>query len=399
VGKKRRSSGEGHVRWNAKLGVYEARLYVPVKLRHLYGGKRVVPFYSKKEAVALEKRDAAKREMEEGRSGSRGLSFGAYLAGWLEALSALNAVSGTTLSDYRYYAERHLIPADKLGNVPLADLTAQDLDHLYSRLSTAGLGSRAVNHVHSVARAALQRAVKKRLISYNPARDADPPTYSTSQREYATLSMEEVARFFEAAKGDRYEAFFVTAVLSGARPAELRALSWEDVTLPDNGEGAAVIRRTVSQDRTGPPYIRNTTKTGKPRTIPLLTEVVTALKAHRAQQNEERLKYAGVWKDHGLIFANATGGIADRDNLAGRHLKPILRRAGLSERTRIYDLRHTFGTLWNSSGGNIKFLQEVMGHARIETTMNMYVHPTDQDKNRAMNRFGRFLGNRTNTNS
>lgn len=43
MGKKRRSSGEGHVHWNARLKVFEARLYVPVKLRPLYGGKRVLP--------------------------------------------------------------------------------------------------------------------------------------------------------------------------------------------------------------------------------------------------------------------------------------------------------------------------------------------------------------------
>jgi integrase len=64
---------------------------------------------------------------------------------------------------------------------------------------------------------------------------------------------------------------------------------------------------TVSQARTGPPYIRNATKTRKPRSIPLLPEVVSALKAHRARQNEERLSLARIWHDQRPIFPDAVG--------------------------------------------------------------------------------------------
>lgn len=59
---KGRAAGEGHVRWSAKLKVHEARLYVPVKLRPLYGGKREISFYAKQESEALEKRVAARRD-------------------------------------------------------------------------------------------------------------------------------------------------------------------------------------------------------------------------------------------------------------------------------------------------------------------------------------------------
>jgi integrase len=384
-GGKGRSAGEGHVRWNSKLGVWEARLYVPVKLRHLYGGKRVLPFYSKLEHVALEKREAAKKEMDEGRGRSRGVAFGEHLKRWLDAIGSLGTVSDVTLSDYRYHAERYLVPPERLGDVPLSDLTAEDLDALYARLVKEGVGARTVNHVHSTARVALQRAVKKRLIPYNPARDADPPRYSTSEREYLVLSEEDVASFFAAAEGDRFEAFFVAAVLSGARPAELRALKWEDLDLE---RGNALLRRTVSQARSGPPVIRNTTKTGKPRSVPLLPEVVSALKAHRARQNEERLALGELWQDIGLVFPDSTGGIMRRENLSKRHFKPILKKAGLPKEIRVYDLRHSFGTLWVEWGEDYSALQRIMGHARIETTMNNYVHPSERARTDAMARFG-----------
>jgi integrase len=383
TGKKGRASGEGHVRYNERLRVWEARLYVPVKLRPLYGGKRVIPFYSKDQSKALEKRAAAKRDMDEGRGRAKGLLFGDYLSRWLDTLASLKTVSDATLSDYRYYSERHLIP--NLGTVPLSDLTAEDLDLLYARLSKAGAGPRAINHVHSTARVALQRAVKKRLIPFNPARDADPPRYSTDEREYLTLSEEEVGRFFSALDGDRFEAFFVAAVLSGMRPAELRALAWEDADLE---RGIATVRRTVSQGRTGPPEIRNTTKTRKARAVPLLPEVVAALRSHKARQNEERLALKGLWQDRGLVFPDATGGIIRRENLSRRHFKPALKRAGLPEAVRVYDLRHTFGTLWAEAGEDSKILQRILGHARISTTLDKYVHPSDRARDEAMSRFG-----------
>jgi len=59
---KGRSSGEGHVRKHSS-GSYEARLYVPVKQRHLYGGKREISFWGKTEGLALSKR-AAQKELE-----------------------------------------------------------------------------------------------------------------------------------------------------------------------------------------------------------------------------------------------------------------------------------------------------------------------------------------------
>jgi hypothetical protein len=181
--KKGRSSGEGHVRWRED-GTCEARLYVPVKLRHLYGGKRELSFYAKTEGLALDKRAAAKRDMDEGKGHSRDLAFGPYLSRWLDTLASRNVVSERTLADYRYYAERHLIPPDKLGNIPLPDLTAEEFDSLYARLAKDGVGPRTVNHVHATARVALQRAVKKRLI--RTTRCATPTRRAILQKSAST---------------------------------------------------------------------------------------------------------------------------------------------------------------------------------------------------------------------
>lgn len=125
--------------------------------------------------------------------------------------------------------------------------------------------------------------------------------------------------------------------------------------------------------------------------MPLLPEVVAALKVHRTRQNEERLALGPLWRDEGLVFPTTTGTVLSRANLTNRHYKPILERAGLPREIRLYDLRHSFSTLWVDAGEALKLLQLILGHARYETTANRYVHPTERARSDAMKRFGGSL--------
>ena len=52
------------------------------------------------------------------------------------------------------------------------------------------------------------------------------------------------------------------------------------------------------------------------------------------------------------------------DNLRHRHFKPLLRAAGLPN-VRLYDLRHSFSTLWVESGEDFALLQKILGHTSI----------------------------------
>ena len=91
------------------------------------------------------------------------------------------------------------------------------------------------------------------------------------------------------------------------------------------------------------------------------------------------------------MFPTTTGTVLSRANLTNRYYKPILERAGLPKEIRLYDLRHSFSTLWGDSGEDLKLLQLILGHVRYETTANRYVHPTDRARSDAMKRFSRRL--------
>ena len=375
---KKRSNGEGTIRKRSD-GLWEARLTVP-------GRRAPKSFYGKTQAEALKKRDEAKTRLGSGIDfDADRLKLGEYMERWLGG-PLKQSVWTRTYDDYAWLTRKHIIPA--LGHVRLKDLTAEHLDELYATKSNSGLGPRTVGYIHSTIRVALQRAVKKRLIPHNVARDAEPP--KQIQREYTTLSREQLSAFFRAAAEveDRFEAFFIVAALAGPRPGELLALKWQDLKLPEEpGEaGEATIRRSLSVTHDGL-VLRETTKTGKGRPVYLLPPAVQALRAHRKRQLEEQLRYAGLWENHNLVFPSKTGTPMSANNLSRRHFKLLLERAGLPD-VRLYDLRHTFATLWLESGEHPKILQEILGHSRISVTLDTYSHVVPHMQREAMGRFG-----------
>ncbi len=67
------------------------------------------------------------------------------------------------------------------------------------------------------------------------------------------------------------------------------------------------------------------------------------------------------------------------------------RTAGLPEDATLYTLRHTFATLWLESKEPVKVLQEILGHSRIDVTMNVYAHVLPHIQEEAMGRFAERL--------
>jgi integrase len=131
------------------------------------------------------------------------------------------------------------------------------------------------------------------------------------------------------------------------------------------------VRRTLSEARMGRTF--EAPKSGKGRQIRLTRKATEALRAHRRVQLEERKKLTEIWQDQGLVFPSQVGTPLSARNLQ-RHFKSLLKRAGLPESFRFHDLRHTCATLLLRQGVNPKFVQELLGHADVSLTLNVYSH-------------------------
>jgi len=356
--RRKRGNGEGSIyrrkdgRWVGQYLVYTAK---GPKYRYIYGKTR--------QAVA-EKLTKAMADRDGGLVFDTGtLTLGNYLDRWL--LHIGDTVRQRIWERYEQIVRVHLKPSP--GFVKLKTLTATQVRSLYREKLNSGLAPRTVQYIHTTLHKALKEAVADGLIPRNAADTVKAPR--PKKKEIKPLSADQTRAFLGAACGDRFEALYVLAVHCGLREGELLGLKWEDVNLD---AGTLAVRRTLSEPKTGHRF--EAPKSGKARSIKLTAGAVEALKQHRKRQLEERMRLAGLWENHELVFPNTIGKPMNASNLIARSFKPLLEQAGLPRKVRLHDLRHTCATLLVSKGVHMKIVQELLGHANISQTMDTYSH-------------------------
>lgn len=83
------------------------------------------------------------------------------------------------------------------------------------------------------------------------------------------------------------------------------------------------------------------------------------------------------------------------DTLLDRSLQPAAKRAGISKWVGFHSFRHTYSTLLKANGEDVKVVQELMRHANIATTMNVYTKALTPAKREAQSRLVDVLLNRS----
>jgi integrase len=314
------------------------------------------------------------------------LTVGAYMDRWLS-----DAVRGS-VRESTYYRDEclvrvHMKPA--LGRVKLSNLNAMHLQSFYRGHLDSGLSGSTVQKIHHVFHKALSQAVRWNLIPRNPTDGVKAPTPST--KEMRPLSADEARLLLGAAKDNRLEALYVLALHTGMRRGELLGLKWDDVDL-EAGVPQVRVRRTLARTGGGKGLALGEPKTkASRRTVRLTPGAVEALKRHRARQVEERLKVGSLYQDRGLVFAGESGGLINPSNLRQRSFIPLLRAAGLPQIT-FHDLRHTCASLLFSKNVHPKFVQELLGHARVAITLDTYSHMLPGMGGEAADAMGEALG-------
>lgn len=132
----------------------------------------------------------------------------------------------------------------------------------------------------------------------------------------------------------------------------------------------------------------------KIRTIPMLSDVKQALELEYEFQQIFGINETVVDGYSGFIFQNRYGDILsahninraieriykayndeEKKNAAKEKRKPVLIR-----HFSVHNLRHTFCTRYCENESDLKVIQEIMGHADIETTLGIYAEATEQKK-------------------
>ena len=270
----------------------------------------------------------------------------------------------TTHKQYADHVRLYIKPA--IGRKVLSRLTPEDVQSMMRDRLDAGLSPRTVQDFRGTLRTALSRAVKWGLVTRNVATLVDAPRIEHVERKM--LTPVEVRRFLDAAKGDRLEALYTVAVALGLRQGECLGLKWDDVDLDAR---SLMVRRSLAR-YDGKLHLKEPKTASSRRRIDLPEVAVTALRAHKVRQLEERLLAGGKWHEQGLIFPSRKGTPYDASELREQFYK-LLRRAELPH-MRFHDLRHSCASLLLAQGVPARVIMEILGHTQIGTTMNLYSH-------------------------
>jgi integrase len=285
------------------------------------------------------------------------ITFGEYAEAWLESRADLKP---KTRHQYQWLMRQHVMPTWR--TVPIAKVTFEDLTRWVSRLSSDGLGPSAIRQSVFVVSAALDHAVRSGRIRSNPARGLGLPR--PTRRDYVYLTHGQVLAL--AAETGRGRLLILLLAYTGLRWGEATALRVCDIDLD---------RRRIDVSRAfsdvGGRVVLGTPKSHLSRTVPiprfLAAELATAADGKRPDE---------------LVFTMPGGSVMRLSNWRLGVFAPARSRAGLSDRFRIHDLRHTAASLMIQAGYPPKMLQEILGHASITTTLDLYGHlyPGEMDR-------------------
>ncbi|MCD8190715.1 MAG: site-specific integrase [Clostridiales bacterium] len=274
-----------------------------------------------------------------------------------------------TRDDYRAKAERYIYP--HLRSVQLAALSPIAVQRWVNKLKNGWAGQKplspkSVKNIHGILHSALKQAVAAGLIQANPADNTRLP--KIHKPDLQPLMDENVGRFLEAIKGDRFERLFVVDLFTGLRQSELLALCWGDV---DFNAGTLTVRRQLQRQRDSTYLILNETKNGKERTVPVPAGVLNVLQAQRRQQAEWKIAAGPAWSNrYDLIFTDEVGHHLKHPTVY-KHFKSAVASIGMDS-TRFHDMRHSCAIMALQSGANVKSVQEMLGHYSSAFTMDTY---------------------------
>jgi integrase len=308
-----------------------------------------------------------------------------WLAHWRVTTLAASDRTESTRELYANLCRRHLEPPP-FGAIRLDKLKASDVEGLVLAMRAKtkpgkrteenlnpepvrALSDATIRQTYTVLRAGLAGAVRDGLLAKNPAAVVKRP--GIARREARHASAVEVNKLLLCADGLRYRNVLTLIAATGLRRGEALALHWSDVDLD---AGLLVVRGTLG--RIGGKLVITEPKTDRSRrTVPISPGLVTMLLAHHADQEAERVVSRDQWQDHGLVFASEFGTPVDSRNIL-RTIQIAAQKAGMSH-IGVHTLRHSAAVAWLESGVHIKAVADLLGHASVAITGDIYGHTSD----------------------
>jgi len=254
--------------------------------------------------------------------------------------------------------------------------------------------------------------VEDDYLRYNPSDNAlkelkKAHNNGVIKRRALTIPEQELFENFlrKPGKYNKWYPVFTVMLWTGMRIGEVAGLRWCDINFKEEIIDVNHTLVFYKQEGKGCLFAVNTPKTkAGVRVIPMLPKVKEAFLLEREYQKECGIECKAIVDGYtDFIFINRFGGVQHQGTL-NKALRRIIRDCNYevldkSHEERVitlppfsnHSLRHTFTTRMCEAGVNVKAMQDVLGHADAETTMNIYAEATQDLKRAEMINFEEYF--------
>ena len=280
----------------------------------------------------------------------------------------------------RNYTERYNKNIQKIiGRKILTEVKPIHCQKIFTDMAEEGYKTSTIYQTRIALFNMLEFAKENEVILSNPCKKTVKSDMGKPSQKKEALTIDIQKKFIEYAKGQSYENQFRFILQTGLRTGELVGLKWEDIDFSKKAiriQRSMEYRYSVGEWRIGEPK----SKAGY-RTIPLTDETIRIL-TEQKEKNKNIKKIQEEWYE--FIFLSRKGEPV-KNSAYDTALFKICDKAKIN-RFSMHVLRHTFATRCIEGGMMPKTLQKILGHSNIGITMNLYVHITEDEKQKEIDK-------------
>lgn len=322
---------------------------------------------------------------------------------WEDYISTKTEIKQSTRTNYRYMYNKYVRPS--IGGMRMTSINYSTMKKFFGHLvNDVGFKPNSVEILYTMLHPLFVVAIRDGLIRLNPTDGIMAElkrSYDWEKPKRHALTEEQQKRFMsyveDTPRLHRWLPLFVCLLGTGCRISEMLGLRWEDIDWEDNviSINHNLIYRL--QDAGNCEYHVTTTKSRNGvRTIPMFQHVRRALEAEYARQEKDGFCRAEIDGYSGFIWQNRYGDVLNpvsvnraivrivneiNENARSSSVQGKLKSSPMP-RFSVHQLRHTFCTRLCENETDLKLIQEIMGHADISTTMDVY-NESNMDRKKA----------------
>ncbi len=232
-------------------------------------------------------------------------------------------------------------------------------------------------------------AFSERIIQFNimDNENLKKPKAKKELQKVEALSVEEQKKLVSILENStyKYRDIILLAIFTGMRIGEILAITNNNINLKDN---TLKVERTLTRNKRDEVILGSTTKTKKgKRTIYLSDNAISVLSRVMLSNN--------ITNIYNLVFYDYEKNTFITPNEINCFLKRLNKKHKFCDHIHTHMLRHTFATRCIESGMSANVLKEILGHEKIQTTLDTYTsvfEKFNKDENNKYNDYMKQIG-------